>query len=590
METIVGIDLGTTNSEISVLKDGKPEVLHVENELIMPSCVGIDKTGNLIVGIKARNQIISDPESTVSSIKRKMGEDAKVRLGDKEFTPEEISSFILLELKKHAEKYLGEKVKKAVITVPAYFDDRQRNATKDAGTLAGLEVVRIINEPTAAAVAYDAGHTENQKILVYDLGGGTFDVSLVVVEDGVVEVKASHGDTKLGGDDFDRLLSDHVMSGFKAKHKVDLNKDLKAASRLKVAMEKAKRELSDKPFAKIREEFIYQDLSLDIEISRSEYEGMVRPLLQKTLNCIHMCLKDAALLPKDIDKILLVGGSTRTPLVHEIIKNDVGIEPHYEINPDLIVSMGAAIQGGTIAGLKTDSILVDITPYTFGTSAVGEYNGKYHQDIFIPIIKRNTPLPVSKADAFGTLMDNQETVDVSIFQGEEPISGDNIFIGNFLIQGLSKVPAGNKIVLNLELDINGILKVTAVEKSTGLSKVVSMDTKNIKPHLNLEEAKKNIASLIATEEDSEEYEDDSEHHDVDFKVIDTEDVEKQEILNKAKDLREHAERLLDSVKPEDAEEIRDLLAKSLKAVNENDMEGLSDINESLEDMIFYLDD
>ncbi len=590
METIVGIDLGTTNSEISVLKDGKPEVIYIENELIMPSCVGIDKTGALVVGRKAVNQIISDPESTVSSIKRKMGEDVKVRLGDKEFMPEEISSFILLELKKHAEKYLGEKVKKAVITVPAYFDDRQRNATKDAGTLAGLEVVRIINEPTAAAVAYDAGHTENQNILVYDLGGGTFDVSLVVVENGVVEVKASHGDTRLGGDDFDRLLIDHVISDFKVQHNVDLNENLKATSRLKIAMEKAKRELSDNPFAKIREEFIYKDISLDMEISRGEYEEMISPLLEKTLNCIHMCLKDAELLPKDIDKIILGGGSTRTPLVHEIIKKDVGIVPHYEINPDLIVAMGAAIQGGTIAGLKTHSILVDITPYTFGTSAVGEHNGEYHPDIFVPIIKRNTPLPVSKGDAFGTLRDNQETVDVTIFQGEEPIAEDNIFIGNFLVQGLSKVPAGNKIVLNLELDINGILKVTAVEHSTGLSKVVSMDTKNIKPHLNIEEAKKNIASLITTEADSEEYENDSESDDVGLTVIDTEDMEKKEILNKSKDLRKRAERLLDSVKPEDAEEIRDLLSKSLKAVNENDMEDLSDINESLEDMIFYLDD
>ena len=590
METIVGIDLGTTNSEISVLKDGKPEILYVENELIMPSCVGVDKTGALIVGRKAINQIISDPESTVSSIKRKMGEDIKVRLGDKELTPEEISSFILLELKKHAEKYLGEKIKKAVITVPAYFDDRQRNATKDAGTLAGLEVVRIINEPTAAAVAYDAGHTENQNILVYDLGGGTFDVSLVVVEDGVVEVKASHGDTRLGGDDFDRLLIGHVISDFKAQHKVDLNNDLKATSRLKIAMEKAKRELSDNPFAKIREEFIYKDISLDIEISRGEYEEMISPLLEKTLNCIHMCLKDAELLPKDIDKIILVGGSTRTPLVHEIIKKDIGIVPNYEINPDLIVAMGAAIQGGTIAGLKTHSILVDITPYTFGTSAVGEHNGEYHHDIFVPIIKRNTPLPVSKGDAFGTIIDNQETVDVTIFQGEEPIAEDNIFIGNFLVQGLSKVSAGNKIVLNLELDINGILKVTAIEHRTGLSKVVSMDTKNIKPHLNMEEAKKNIASLITTEAESEEYENDPESDGVDLTVLDTEDMEKQEILNKSKDLQKRAERLLDSVKPEDAEEIRDLLKNSLKATKENDMDDLSDINESLEDMIFYLDD
>ncbi|MCP5004863.1 MAG: Hsp70 family protein [Planctomycetes bacterium] len=585
METIVGIDLGTTNSEISILKNGKPEVLCIENEQIMPSCVGIDKTGKLIVGRKAKNQLISDPESTVLSIKRKMGEDGRVPLGDKEFTPEEISSFILLELKMCAEKYLGEKVKKAVITVPAYFDDRQRNSTKDAGTLAGLEVVRIINEPTAAAVAYDAGHTENRKILVYDLGGGTFDVSLVVVEDGVVEVKASHGDTRLGGDDFDQLLIENIINNFKAKHGVDLDKNLKSTSRLKVAVEMTKRELSDKPFAKIREEFIYQDINLDIEITRSEYEDMIRPLLQKTLNCIHMCLRDAELLPKDIDKIILVGGSTRTPLVHEIIKNDVGIEPHYEINPDLIVSLGAAIQGGTIAGQKTHSILVDITPYTFGTSAVGEHNGEYRHDVFIPIIKRNTPLPVSKADAFTTLIDNQDTVEVNIFQGEEPVSGDNIFIGNFRIRGLSKVPAGNTIVLTLDLDINGILKVTAVESSTGLSKEVSMDTKNIKPHLNLDDAKRNIASLILQDGES-----DIDNHDTRLIEPNTGNTDKQEILDKAKNLRTRAGNLLDSVNAEDGEELRELQAQSIKAVSEDDMDTLSAINDSIEDMIFYLED
>ena len=585
METIVGIDLGTTNSEISVLEDGKPKVIAVDGDPIMPSCVGIDQNGKLIVGRPAKNRIISDPETTILSIKRKMGENIRIKLGDKEFSPEEISSFILSELKKHAEKYLGKSVEKAVITVPAYFDDRQRNATKDAGKLAGLDVVRIINEPTAAALAYDAGHPENHKLLVYDLGGGTFDVSLVVVEDGVVEVKASHGDTKLGGDDFDQLLINHIIEIFKEKHGVDLNVDLRSRRRLLVSAEKAKRELSDTPFARIREEYIHNDLHLDVEISRDEYEEMIMPLLQKTLQCIQMCLKDASLLPKDIDKVILVGGATRTPLVHKIIRQEIGLDPHYEISPDLIVSMGAAIQGGIIAGDKTHSILVDITPYTFGTGAIGEREGMFHRDIFVPIIKRNTALPVSKGDVFFTAVDNQEAVDVKIYQGEEPIATDNIFIGNFVIKGLSKVPQGNAIVLNLELDINGILKVTAIEKCSGLTKAVTLDTKNVKPHLDIAEAQKNIASLLS---DEDEYED-----------VETFDVEqdaaggepgKQPLLAKAKELRKRAEKLLGSIAEEDAKDIRDMLEKNREAINTGDMKRLAETNTSLEDIIFYLED
>ncbi len=586
METIVGIDLGTTNSEISILENGKPKVIPVDDDLIMPSCVGIDVTGKLIVGKTAKNQAVSSPESTVFSIKRKMGEDAKVRLGEKEFRPEEISSFILLTLKKHAEKYLDNEIKKAVITVPAYFDDRQRNATRDAGLLAGLDVVRIINEPTAAAIAYDAGHPENHTLLVYDLGGGTFDVSLVVVENGVVEVLASHGDTKLGGDDFDQLLFNHVLQVFKKEHGIDLNEDIRARRRLLNTLEKAKRELSDHPFAKIREEFICKELHLEMEISRNDYESMIRPLLQKTLDCIHMCLKDASFIPGDIDKVILVGGSTRTPLVHEIIIKEIGIEPHYEISPDLIVSMGAAIQGGIIAGHKTQSVLVDITPYTFGTSAVGDYDGTIHHNVFVPIIKRNTPLPVSKGEVFGTMVDDQEAVEVNIYQGEEPLAEDNLFIGNFIVQGLSKAPAGNKIILNLELDINGILKVTAVEKNTGLSKEVTMDTKDVESNFNIIESQKNVASLFTEEEfDSEE-----------FKLITKEDggheapAEESDAIARAKDLRRRTEKLMDSISPEDESDIRNLLEKSEKAVKEHNLVGLSEINESLEDIIFYLEE
>lgn len=586
METIVGIDLGTTNSEISVLEEGKPKVIAVDGDPIMPSCVGIDQSGKLIVGRPAKNRIVSDPETTILSIKRKMGENIRIKLGDKEFSPEEISSFILSELKKHAEKYLGKSVEKAVITVPAYFDDRQRNATKDAGKLAGLDVVRIINEPTAAALAYDAGHPENHKLLVYDLGGGTFDVSLVVVEDGVVEVKASHGDTKLGGDDFDQLLINYIIEIFKEKHGVDLNVDLRSRRRLLVSAEKAKRELSDAPFARIREEYIHNDLHLDVEISRDEYEEMIMPLLQKTLQCIQMCLKDASLLPKDIDKVILVGGATRTPLVHKIIRQEIGLDPHYEISPDLIVSMGAAIQGGIIAGDKTHSILVDITPYTFGTGAIGERDGMFSPDVFVPIIKRNTALPVSKADVFFTAVDDQEAVDVKIYQGEEPIATDNIFIGNFVINGLSEAPQGNAIVLNLELDINGILKVTAIEKCSGLTKAVTMDTRNVKPHLDIAEAQKNIASLLSDEDEYEEV----ETIDAVEQSADGGEPGKQPLLAKAKELRKRAEKLLGSIAEEDAKDIRDMLEKNREAINMGDMKRLAETNTSLEDIIFYLED
>jgi molecular chaperone DnaK len=330
-----------------------------------------------------------------------------------------------------------------VITVPAYFDDAQRKATRNAGELAGLKVRRIINEPTAAALAYDHDLETDQIILVYDIGGGTFDASLVVVQNGVVEVKASHGNTHLGGDDFDRLLMDYADDLFFEQHGVRLKTDLKAANRLWAAVEKAKCELSDAPYARIREEFIVNDLHLDLEIARSDYEEMIRPLLDKTMDSVHRCFKDAAMLPGAVDKVILVGGASRTPLVSELVGNAIGTEPRHEVDPDLIVAMGAAIQAGVINGQKTHSILVDITPYTFGTSAIGMLNGKMREDLFVPLIQRGTALPAKKGDAFATMYDNQEAVDVRIYQGEAPLAEDNIFIGNFLVEGLSDSPAGN---------------------------------------------------------------------------------------------------------------------------------------------------
>ena len=585
MEIIVGIDLGTTNSEIAVFgEDGKTKVIPVEGELIMPSCVGLDPAGRLIVGRMARNQMVSHPENTILSIKRRMGENTTITLGERSMSPEEISSLILAKLKDAAQEHLGRTVAKAVITVPAYFDDAQRKATRDAGTLAGLEVLRIINEPTAAALAYEASQEANQRILVYDLGGGTFDVSLVIVENGVVEVKASHGDTHLGGDDFDRLLIDHVARIFKEKHGIDLMRsDLRATNRLWVAVEKAKRSLSDRPFAAVREEFIYGDHHLDVEISREDYEEMIRPLLRKTMDAVHACLTDALFLPKAIDKIILVGGATRTPLVGRMLQEDMGIEPHHAINPDLIVAMGAALQGAAIGGVKTKSILVDITPYTFGTRAIAEHEGIYTDNCFVPVIKRNSPLPIGKEELFVTNVDNQKEILVEIYQGEAPLASDNIFIGDFWIKGLSKAKAGNPILLNMELDVNGLLKVTAKEKVTGLSKTVTMDTTKTGAATNLEEKVRNLAALLGGLDGVEAPDEEASEDAADV-------TDKNALIARAKGLRKRAEGMLAGINEEDAEEISHLLEQSRQAIAGQEWEKVAKLNESLADMLFYLED
>jgi molecular chaperone DnaK len=575
-ELIAGIDLGTTNSEISFLIDGKTVVIPINGDPIMPSCVGINPTGKFIVGQAAKNQMVSAPESTIVSIKRKMGEVYTVMLGGKELSPEDISAMILSELKHHAEVYLKQPVKKAVITVPAFFKDHQRQATLEAGKLAGLEVVRIINEPTAAAVAYEAGNSDNQRMLVYDLGGGTFDVSLVVVENGVVEVMASHGDTHLGGDDFDELLIDYIFEDIRQKHHIDLSDDLRIRHRIWKAAEKAKRELSDNPFATIREEYITGNIHVDLEISRFEYEEMIMPLLNRTLNCIHQCLRDASCLPGAIDRILLVGGATRTPLVHSLLTKELGKIPRYEISPDLIVSMGAAAHGAVIGGSPSHSILVDITPYTFGTSAIDfDENGPTYNR-YVPIVKRNTPLPVSKTEAFATASDDQEMVEVNIYQGEAPSATDNTFIGKFLVKGLSKVPSGNLILLNLELNLNGILKVTATEKATGLTKTVVMDTTK--------------AGVKSTNTESADPWDDFDDEVNKPEEPETKSTE-NEALTQAKNLRKRAEKLLSAgINEEDARELKELLEKSREAITSRETGILADFNTSLEDLIFYLED
>ena len=587
-DLIVGIDLGTTNSELAIARDGKVDVLPIHGHPIMPSCVGLDLAGNLVVGQAARNQLVAAPERTILSIKRQMGEDAKVRLGEQEFSPEEISSFILRELKLEAERLLGQPVAKAVVTVPAFFNERQRKATQAAGALAGLEVVRIINEPTAAALAYGAGATEGETMLVYDLGGGTFDVSVVVVEHGVVEVKASHGDTHLGGDDFDQLLVDHAILEFKRQHNVDLVQDPRTLRRLKVVMERAKRTLSDEPFVLVREEYLDGQHHLELELSRGDYEEMILPLIERTLGCVHQSLNDARLAPKDIRKVMLVGGATRTPLVQQLLRERLQLDPRFEIDPDLIVAMGAAIQGGVIAGQERHSILVDITPHTYNTAAIAPHNG-LEQLVCVPVIHRNTPLPASKAEMLQTLYDNQPQARIEVYQGEHPLPGGNTFIGDFLIEGLTEAPAGNRLVIHFDLDLNGILKVTATEKITGLAKTVSIDTRGGHT-LDLEVARRNIASLVelpdglddAAEEDSPEGE---------APPAGAGEPGSSDLLTTAKDLRKRAEALLQkTLSPEDAAEIHQLLQQTAAAVSAGDLDGLGEKNEALSDLLFYLED
>lgn len=584
-ELIVGIDLGTTNSELAVVRNEEITVLPIHGNPIMPSCVGLDNASKLIVGQSAKNQLVAAPEHTIFSIKRKMGEEVKVRLGEREFSPEEISSFILRELKQEAERQLGEPVHKAVITVPAFFNERQRKATQVAGDLAGLEVVRIINEPTAAALAYGAGATEGQTMLVYDLGGGTFDVSVVVVENGVVEVKASHGDTRLGGDDFDQLLVDHAVLEFKRRHNVDLLQDARTLRRLKVALERAKRTLSDEPFVAVREEYLDGQNHLELEIVRTDYEDMILPLLEKTLTCVHQSLTDAKLGPKDIQKVMLVGGATRTPLVHKLLQERTQLDPRFEINPDLIVAMGASIQAATMAGQKRHSILVDITPHTYSTTALTDRRG-LEELLCVPIIPRNTPLPASKSEMVYTLYDSQPSADVEVYQGEDEVPENNTPIGEFRVEGLSPVPAGNPVIIHFDLDLNGLLKVTATEKTTGLAKSVTLDTRG-RHTVNVEEARRNIASLIGQPE-SKDAAPTAEPAGIGADGVgETQD----QLLTTAKDLRKRGEVLLQkNINAEDAEEIRNLIHQSAQAIRESDWQGLEQRNNTLSDLLFYLED
>jgi len=479
METILGIDLGTTNSEVALIRNGKVEVLYEDGEAILPSVVGLDADGRILVGAPARNQWILAPDRTVRSIKRRMGTAETVRLGEQSYSPQEISAFILRKLKERAEQQLGHPVRKAVITVPAFFNETQREATREAGELAGLEVVRIINEPTAAALTYDPHPDKMERLLVYDLGGGTFDVSIVQIEQGVVEVLSSHGDTHLGGDDFDQLLLDFVCDEFRREHDAELRDSLTAKSRVLRAVEEAKKRLSLEPVTTIEEEFIAEKkgapLHLRREIRRADYEELIEPLLAKTLKCVDESLSDAKLNANQIDKVVLVGGASRTPRVHELLAEQLRQPIHSEVDPDLCVAMGAAIQGGLIAGIDVGPVLVDITAHTLGIQVLGEVGPRLSHYCFARLIHRNSPLPTNRSEIFSTVVDGQQSARIAVFQGEDDDTRHNDQVGEFLLDGLADVECGNEILVRFDLDLDGILKVSAIERATNHQKQLVID-------------------------------------------------------------------------------------------------------------------
>ena len=480
MKPIIGIDLGTTNSEVAIIRESRPSVIpDAAGNRILPSFVGLSPNEEMLVGESARNQYVAAPERTIKSIKRKMGNDERVNLGEDSYTPQEISAFILKRLKIIAEDSLGESVEQAVITVPAYFSDKQRQATKDAGEIAGLEVVRIINEPTAAALAYGLDRGEDQFLVVYDLGGGTFDVSVIEINSGVVEVLSTHGNTQLGGDDFDAVLVDYIAKEFERQHGVDLHKDSRALARLTRAAERAKITLSNAPFATVREEFIAtagrKPIHLEMEIERSRFESLINKMLGSTIECVRQALRDASLSADKINEALLVGGSTRIPLVAKTITDTIGVQPRLEIDPELCVAMGASVQAGIIAGEPIDTVLVDVAPHSLGIEVARWDLGTPMFDQYNVIIGRNTPVPVSKSEVFTTFSPNQRTVEIKVYQGEESIASQNTFLGDFLLEGVKRTKRGEpEIVVNFDYDLNGIVRVSAQDKQTGREEEIAV--------------------------------------------------------------------------------------------------------------------
>jgi len=601
-ELVVGIDLGTTNSEIAAFVGDQVQVLGPGTKML-PSCVGFSPAGDLLVGAAARNQQLLYPERTVRSIKRRMGSSETVAIAGKAFSPQEISAIILRELAEWARRALNQTVSKAVITVPAYFSDAQRNATREAGAIAGLDVIRILNEPTAASLAYGFSDGKRHTAMVYDLGGGTFDVSIVTVEGDVTEVLASHGNNHLGGDDFDDLLLERLEREFQEQHGVDLRHGHAAAhARLWWAAEEAKKKLSFEPYVRIREEALVTEggkpLHLDLEIDREEYERMIRPLAESTLESVSKALSDAGKTPGDLDAIVLVGGSTRTPLIAQLLEERTGgIEPRQDVHPDLCVALGAGVLASRLAGRQIERVLVDVSPFSFGPSYLGERGGFPYPHCYHPIIRRNTPLPVTRTDRYVTSHPNQTEVELEIYQGEDEDALNNILVGEFSVTGLKPIPEPNEVLCRMSLDVDGILHVTAIEKATGKSKHVTIaNALQAKTPAEITAARDRIRQIYSRRAEGAEDFEDLELLDVGEEVAGEEVVTgsvvnggNAEVRQEAISLLDRSRGLFEKMHADDVEEAVGLHEKIETALASGDEKTLQEATESLKELLFFVE-
>jgi molecular chaperone DnaK len=566
-EKVLGIDLGTTYSCMSIMEAGKPIVIpNAEGGRTTASVVAFTKDGERLVGSLAKRQAVTNPQRTIQSIKRKMGSSEKIRIDDKEYTPQEISAMILQKLKIDAEAYLGEKITKAVVTVPAYFNDAQRNATKDAGKIAGLDVMRIINEPTASALAYGIDKEHDVTVLVYDLGGGTFDVSILTLGDGVFEVKSTAGNNRLGGDDFDKLVTDFLIEEFRKKEGIDLHNDPYAMQRLRDASENAKIELSQLQTTNINLPYITTDASgpkfLNIDLTRSKLEQLIGPLVESTVGPVKQALSDAKLEPKDIDHVLLVGGSTRVPLVQDTVKKILGKEPDKGLNPDECVALGAAIQGAVLTGETKDIVLLDVTPLTLGIETLG--------GIATKLIERNTTIPTRKSQIFSTAADGQTSVEIHVVQGERALAKDNFTLGRFQLTGIPPAPRGiPQVEVTFDIDSNGIIHVSAKDLGTGNQQAISI------------KGDKKIS-----EEDIKKMMDAAKK----FEAEDKTKREEIELRNQADTAIFTAEKMLkesaDKLDADDKKKIETSVTDVKKALEDNSLDGIKKSMESLTEAVY----